>query len=426
VGADNLVEIIGNGARLQAADGLYFGYFDPATGEPASPPTDPSNCGASSTYAANAYTMINLEQNQQVVVRDFEFDGNMGNLVLGEACNDGRQLFGYGLRAYNNEDVLLENIYAHHNALDGIVFGYTGLTEGEPAKPHIIRNLRSEYNARQGLSWVGGNHLVVDGCQLNHTGKGRFGSPPGAGLDIEAETAVIRNGLVNNCEMINNSGPALVSDSGDGGYTTVRNSTLWGTTSWALVARNPGMVFEDSYIYGTVPNPYGAPNNIDNITDGTLATRFTRCHFEDLEYGELGVYVPGPGSPLLQLAGNNVTVEDSTIIANSTRAVLLDGSTTREILRNSTVVHGADATEGVPVRSWQSLFRGAYLENVIFREVIDNPPAEDPATNSGWYILANVVGDNASWENVCVDGPWVRWNTHAPIPGRTGCVDDSP
>ena len=390
-GASNPIEINGNGAKLIIEDGLYFGYFDPVSGQPAVP----VSCGANSSFAANAYIMINLEFNQDVTVRDLELDGNMANLTLGAACPDGRQLIGYGIRAYNNEQMLIENIYAHHNATDGLVIGYDGLTADEVAKPHIVRNLISEYNARQGFSWVGGNSLVLDNCKLNHTGKARFSSPPGAGFDIEAENSVTRNGLVNNCEFINNKGPGVVADSGDGGYTTVKNSTLWGTNTWALWAQKPGMVFEDSYIYGSVPNPFGS------TTQPELATRFSRCFFEDREYGELGVY---RSSALLEIEGDNVVIEDSEIIANKVRAIWLDGIATREIVRNVIITHADDERD---IGDFQSLFRGSELNNVHFKESFNTPPTTDP----DWYVQV----ENVTYSNVCVDGPWVRWS------GTTGC-----
>lgn len=396
-GTDDLVEINGNGARLIAEDGLFFGYFDPITGAPAVP----SICGAHSSYAANAYTMINLEFNQNVIVRDFELDGNIFGLELGEECPDGRQLYGYGIRAYNNNQVLIENIHAHHNALDGLVIGYAGLTDGETTKPHILRNIVSEYNARQGISWVGGNSLLLDGCKLNHTGKARFSSPPGAGIDIEAEEAVIRNGMITNCEFINNFGPGVVSASGDGGYTTVKNSTIWGTTHWALVSRKPGMVFEDSFIYGSVPNPYGSD-------DPELATRFTRCLFEDLDYGNLGVY--RSTGALLELEGHNVIVEDSEIIANHMRAIWLDGQTTREIMRNVSVTHG-DSNRSQ--NDFHSLFRGSYLENLHFKEAFS--ATSNSFSDKGWHII---VESNVTYTNVCVDGPSIKWSHSS---GSIGC-----
>lgn len=410
--ATGFVEIVGNGARLKAVDGLYFGYFDPITGEPQVPPSS-RDCGALSSFAANAYTMINLVGNEQVEVRDLELDGNMGNLILGERCEDGRQLYGYGIRAYNNENLYVENIYAHHNALDGMVIGHTGLTEGEEEKPHHVIDLVSEYNARQGLSWVGGNSLLLERCKLNHTGKGTFSSPPGAGIDIEAEESIIRNGLIDDCEMINNTGPGLVSASGDGGYTKVINSTLWGTTSWALVVHRPGLVFEDSQIYGAVPNPYGVPNKFDSETNTDLATRFTRIHFEDREYDDEGVF--RFGAALLQLEGNNVVIEDSEVFANSTRAFFLDGTDTREIVTNVNVTHSYSS---INIGDYQSLFRGSHLESVHFRESFTNPPSGDPNSTQGWKIFADPA-ENVSFQNICVDGPWVRWN-HSWW-GETGC-----
>jgi Right handed beta helix region len=401
-GTTGPVILTGNGAKLVAEAGLYFGYFDPVTGVPAAPS---SGCGAGSPYAANAYTMINLEDNADVTVRDFELDGNIFQLVIGAACPDGRQLFGYGLRLYNNDAALIENVYTHHHPLDGLIIGYDGISESDPARPHVVRNVVSEYNARQGLSWVGGNSLIVQNSKFNHTGRAVFSSPPGAGMDIEAEDAVIRNGIIEDSEFINNTGPGLVADSGDGGYTTVRRSTMWGTTSWSLLVRKPGMVFEDCTVYGSVPNLY-------STTDPDLGTRFTRCHFEDLAYGTHGVF---RSSGLLELNSHNLVIEDSTIKAHDTRALYLDGTNTREYLRDVVVTHGDPDR---PHLDFQSLIRGSSLENVTFREEFDTPPVP----GRFWFVQVDSPPSNPNvvWSNVCVDGPLVRWLLVTVIQ-TTGC-----
>ena len=86
-----------------------------------------------------------------------------------------------------------------------------------PRTTATLIRVRSEYNGRRGLSWTGGNGLTAIDRQFNHTGRGALSSSPAAGIDIEAEDGVVRNGLFINCEVINNVGPGMgrIGDSAD-------------------------------------------------------------------------------------------------------------------------------------------------------------------------------------------------------------------
>jgi hypothetical protein len=84
------------------------------------------------------------------------------------------------------------------------------------------------------LSWTGGNGLTAIDCQFNHTGRGALSSSPAAGIDIEAEDGVVRNGLFINCEVINNVGPGMGADSGDSADITFQRCTFIGSTKEAL------------------------------------------------------------------------------------------------------------------------------------------------------------------------------------------------
>src|SRR5690606_21379057 len=136
------------------------------------------------------------------------------------------------------------------------------------------------------------------------------------GLDIEAEGAVVRDGYFEDCEFVDNQGAGMVSDSGDGGYTTFKRCTFWGTTNWSAWAKKPGLKFEDSNFYGSVVNAVGS-------TDANLATQWLRCHFEDRPWTNGQVYRGNSVSYLLELNGNlkNVLLKDCHFVANTCKGV---------------------------------------------------------------------------------------------------------
>ncbi len=178
---------------LKYADSFKFGAFDPATGKPHE---HGNNSFVIHTYAAFVGNCINLENCNNISVKDLILDGNNKSLVLGGFYGDvGRQLLHNGIFIKNSNNIIVNKLNVHHFGLDGIyVFNILN-----KQKDNItLSNSRFEYNARQGLSWTGGNSLFVINCKFNHTGKGKFASPPSAGVDIEAEMGSIRNGVFEN------------------------------------------------------------------------------------------------------------------------------------------------------------------------------------------------------------------------------------
>lgn len=282
VGTKKTVVIQGNGATLKAANGLKFGSFNPVTGA-AYYPKMPFYGARQATYANNAYEMIYLERNSSVQVFDLNLDGNIANYKLGGQYGDvGWQLKASGLVAMNNDKILIRNLYTHHHGTDGIMIGYSRLTHSSSAKPVVLENVTSDYNGRQGFSLVGGNSVTVKNSKFRHTGQARIYSPPGSGVDIEAENSVVWNVLFTGCEIANNAGAGFVADSGPSSHVTIRNSDIWGTKNWALWLNKPYFRVEDSRVHGAIARAYGSADNPDS------AVKFLRTTFDDTASREYG------------------------------------------------------------------------------------------------------------------------------------------
>ena len=193
------------------------------------------------SYAAFPGHCIYLDSCSNVSVTNLTIDGNNKGLILGGVWGDvGRQLPHYGIFIQNSNNIIVDNVNAHHFGLDGICVA----NKVSPQKDSIrIVNSSFQYNARQGLSWVGGNNLVVKNCKFNNTGKGAFSSAPTAGVDIEAEVGPVSNGYFTNCEFINNKGVGLLAEAGDDGDCTFTNCTFWGVTNWSIWVTKPGFTF---------------------------------------------------------------------------------------------------------------------------------------------------------------------------------------
>lgn len=265
------------GAKLKYAAGFRFGTFNPKTKKPHNSVKDFYDY----TYVAFLGHCIYFSSSEDVTVKNLELDGNSQTFVLGGNFGDvGRQIQHYGIFIANSREVKVENIYAHHFALDGISIANSSKKQSDDIK---VSDSRFEYNGRCGLSWIGGNDLKVKNSKFNFNAQGRISSAPAAGVDIEAEWGPIRNGKFENCEFIDNKGVGLLADSGDSGDCVFKDCVFWGTDAWSIWADKPNFTFRDSKIYGSIANGYDSPNDRD-------ATRFINCHFEDKPYNGKEAY----------------------------------------------------------------------------------------------------------------------------------------
>ncbi len=263
--------IAGGGATLKAADGMRYGAFDPVTGAPREGPvpfTDPA-------WAVNSCLMIFVEGcSGDVRIEGVRLDGNSTNYVLGGQWGDhGRQLGGDGLAcAANTGNVTIANVHCRDHGRDGIMLSHHGLKADSPRFPVTLTDVVCDFNARQGLSWIGGTQLTVLRSHFTRTSRGKFDSAPGAGVDIEAEGSVCRNGRFVDCRFVDNGGVGFIADSGDSADVECVRCEFVGTTFWSAWPRKPGFVFRDCLFVGSVVNVHGDP-------DPRRATQFYGCRF---------------------------------------------------------------------------------------------------------------------------------------------------
>lgn len=265
------VVILGRGATLRAADRLRFGAFDPRTGAAHAsrmPFTEPA-------FRTSAPTMIVVRGcTGPVRIHGFDLDGNAEAYMLGGEWGDtGRQVGGDGIICEaNTGGVAISDVRSRDHGRDGIMLVHAGLTANSPRYPVTLSDVTCDRNGRQGLSWVGGTQLTATRCRFNRTGRGRFASSPGAGLDIEAEGGVCRDGRFVECEFVDNSGCGMVADSGDTADMTFIRCRFVGTTIWSAWPKKPGFLFRDCLFVGSIVQTYGDPNP-------ARAAQFIGCRF---------------------------------------------------------------------------------------------------------------------------------------------------
>lgn len=266
--------IKGYGACLRAVSGLKYGSFNPLTGKKDSLRKE----GNRSSYYASAFTFINAINCRSVYITGIELDGNCGSLDIGPAFGaEGIQLSATGIRLYGNQNANVVDCNIHHCALDGILIGWPNLKDSAPLYPHFIKNVKSNFNGRQGISWVGGNSLQVVNSDFSFTGQAennglKVVSKPSAGIDIEVEESIIKNGLFHGCTIYNNSGPGLSSIGHNTYDIKFVKCKFIGTVNSASYPKSQCFSFDSCLFVGKVERIFGS-------SDKEKAIVFRHCLF---------------------------------------------------------------------------------------------------------------------------------------------------
>jgi len=274
VGLSGPLTIHGNGARLRSTRGLRYGTFEPVSG---SKTTHRMPYFGSGDLATPYRAMILIKHCAgPVEISDLELDGNLSALQIGGQFGDtGWQIPAVGIMLQENAGAeKISRVYSHHHAQDGIQIDGLDRIRGSMVAT-IFKDVRCEYNARQGVSLVGGRGYLFKRCQFNHTGKANITSNPGAGVDIEAEGGKkIRDVSFVSCEFANNSGCGLVADTGDSEGASFNGCTFVGTTSWSAWPNKPRFRFSGCTFVGALVHAFG-----DKSPE--RATQFRHCTFRD-------------------------------------------------------------------------------------------------------------------------------------------------
>jgi len=388
--------------RLFTAPRLRFGTFNPDTGEPEDGPPG-GTAWVVSPYPAG---IIDVQNNIRVMISNLELDGNLPNLEIGGVTDrmDGRQIAAHGIFASDVREVEIHDVYTHHNAADGLLAVFHGLTQQDlVTTPIVLERVRSEFNARAAFSWHGGIGLAATDCDFSHTGRGGLATPPACGLDIETTdvfpTSICRDGLFQDCRFVDNTGVGVISDGGDPRLPSVmdvqymtfdRCQILTLTGQSAIWPKRPAFRFTNCGIHGWCTNAFSQPDPAVAAPDPRYPTTFQSCTFEDIPYNGHAPAFPGSAA-LIETGGLGVALDGCTITAHRLRALWANAP--GMIARDSVITH---AWAAAPIGAFQSLVWDMQLDMVEFREDL-------PA--GSWYIAYG----NTRTHNVRVSGPSVGW-----------------
>lgn len=143
------------------------------------------------------YGILELKQCTNSTIKDLELDGNVqlrhkkhGSLWDDVATNYSKMS---NIEISSGENILIENVYSHHPAMDCISVGRHAGGNTPNGEGIIIRNCTLEYGYRQGISIVGWNKGLIQDCIIGETALAenlidssvKLGTSPMAGIDSE-------------------------------------------------------------------------------------------------------------------------------------------------------------------------------------------------------------------------------------------------
>ncbi len=345
---------------LKYTSNLHLGAFNPISGKIYE---HGKNYFKNYAYAATIGSCILIENSSNITVSGVTMDGNSDQINVGGVYGDvGIQLPHYGIFISNSKNVQINNAYIHHFGLDGICV--SNKLSNSPDSISITNSM-FEYNGRQGFSWIGGNHVYVKNCNFNHTGKGKINSAPGAGVDIEAETGPISNGVFEDCNFIDNAGCGMLALAGDSKNCTFTNCKFWGVTNRSAWISKPGYTFNNCDFYGT----YVQTENKGNLI---VSTKFYRCNFVDTTYKGLTTF----GNYLIQIANaKSVNFTNCNFVSKVKKLCsfnLQDNSSSDEKYHFNKCTFTI-ANNNLPTNDFAGSIHNAVLKNCTF--IFTNPDA---------------------------------------------------
>lgn len=413
----NALRIVGNEAVVRIGDGLRYGSFEPATGEPAD--------DADVVHLRNVFR---FDDCASVEIENLEIDGNNTQLLLGGTTSGSRQHPAYNIRALNCDRLLLRNVHAHHAAADNIYIAEDGNAIDDDREPKTLINVTSEYAARMGLTWAGGKGLVALNCKFSHSGRAvnqgggaldgqPFGTSPTAGLDIEAERGPIRDGHFIGCEFVNNAGAGMIAFSGDTADVVFDNCLFWGTTAYPITPGKPRFTFRRCKIFGLVEVLHGPSGAVPGVVHAD-APHFLDCEFEDRQWSDGNIHTGSNGrifsafnEPGWLIEGGVIRLVNGTFIGNYRQGTL------RRVRIES---HIGDATNKTNVmRLEDTVVEDCYIDDLAAHTTAD-----------GYFIVDNA---GTIYRNSYINSPdgklkWNNWWTggggHAGPSGQ-GSTDHS-
>ncbi|MCP9750492.1 right-handed parallel beta-helix repeat-containing protein [Ferruginibacter sp. HRS2-29] len=300
--------------------GLKFGTFDTSTLAPPANLNDYNPFGTSCVYnptLASAYayniarigTFFSFTNCNGITVDKIKIDGNINNLQLGGNYGCGSrpiELAAFGIFIDDSKNVTVKNTVITDVGLDGICIKNMSTTL--KTKNINISSVDILTSGRNGISWIGGDSVMIRGTHSKYNGTGLVKTLPGAGFDLEPDFGTYptnTNGNFINCSFEDNYANAVVTASTSSYNMVFDSCTMVGSQYYSLWWESNKTLFKNCKFFGEANCRGGSTSAADRV-------KFLNCTFTDCRLGTEMF-----GTKLLNIEfGGNYTWLDSCKLSN--------------------------------------------------------------------------------------------------------------
>jgi hypothetical protein len=399
------ITIIGNGAKIKYVDRLMYGAFEIGSKKKMTHNTAFSKA-ENAAYPGNC---IKIYNSNNINISNLELDGNIEKMIIGGRYGDvGIQLWHRGFYIINSYDVRLKQVNVHHFGLDGIELSNEILKTGKSPYQLTLSNVSCKYNGRQGISWVGGNGLFIENSTFSYSGRANICSAPGAGIDIEPEVAMCKNGLFVNCKFEDNCGPGFVSDLYKLKTANIvfNACTFYGTTACAVWAHNADIHINNSTIIGQILSPAGGGENEKTVINHCDIYDYNSQTNKKAFFTNFLIDAGG-GQKFYEIVG-------STFYLKYAKLCYIESGSAAEasmpLFKNNTVYFNHDQ---ITIADFVALFRGCILQDNRFDFNIKKIP------DNGLYLVTGHTMKFLGKNTILGKNSKVGWNSPGGLKSLT-------
>ena len=216
------------------------------------------------------YNIVNIKEVHDVHI--------IGGIIEGDNAThtgtSGDQAYGISIRAANN--IIIENMEIYNCWSDSIIIGYN---QGIDSSNIKILNCILHDNKRQGISIVGCDTALINGCKIyNISGKN-----PKAGIDVEPDgtTAKANNIIINCCHIYNTDSASIIVSGNTPTNVKITNNSIDGLN----ITEGEDILIDNcriSSLYGAAQtNIFVSNSNLSKVIFSGSSIYFNNCNFQN-------------------------------------------------------------------------------------------------------------------------------------------------
>lgn len=213
----------------------------------------------------------------------------------------------FGIRLRNASNVIIDGVTVQNcpglnstgfNGGDGLII--SAAATGQASENITVTNCTFQGNVRQGCSITRGRYIKIIGCEFVDTS----GNAPGAGIDIEADTAneILSDITITGNVFRNNEWGVMVIELSEPENITISSNVFYNNRQSSMLLRGKELTVTGNAIYHDSPPSSSAAVLVSDLTNATIAGNTITGNYDGDERG--GIRIGNKTENILIVANN--------------------------------------------------------------------------------------------------------------------------